>query len=111
MDLTPYYNSTLTREHDLQWLIGSYLIHYADGQKWEIPIVCGQDIWNFWIVPGRPAEAKRAVVAWTGHNKQSPIALYRTAWENPRPGVEVESIDFLSNDLWCPPFLVALTVE
>jgi WD40 repeat protein/serine/threonine protein kinase/class 3 adenylate cyclase len=99
--------------HDEPKLIGSYLVHYVGGQQWEIPIICGRDVWNWWIVTGRPTEVevKQSVVAWTGRNNESRIALYKTTWENPLPGLEVESIDFRSNNLWHSPFLVALTLE
>jgi WD40 repeat protein/serine/threonine protein kinase/class 3 adenylate cyclase len=99
--------------HDAPALIGSYLVHYAGGQQWEIPVICGRDVWNWWIITGRPTEVevKRSVVAWTGRNSQGRIALYKTTWENPLPQLEVESIDFRSNNQWHSPFLVALTLE
>ena len=60
-----------------------------------------------------------AVVVWTGSKRAADqnladlysICLYKSARENPRPGVELESIDFVSSMSEAAPFLVALTVE
>jgi hypothetical protein len=40
-----------------------------------------------------------------------PRRLYHRSWENPRPDVEVLSIDFVSRMTRSGPFLVALTVD
>jgi len=39
------------------------------------------------------------------------LRLYLTPYENPRPDLEVTSIDFVSKLTHAAPFLVALTVE
>ena len=39
------------------------------------------------------------------------IRLFRSAWDNPHPRLEVESIDFVSKMTDSAPFLVAITVE
>ncbi len=41
----------------------------------------------------------------------NPIRLFKTTWKNPRPDVQVKSIDYISKMTNCAPFLVAITVE
>ena len=95
--------------------IGAYVLCYIDGKKLELPIVYGQDVRD-WGDHADRQEATRATVAWTGQNSAasgldvSP-RLYQRTWDNPRPDVEVQSIDFLSTMTECAPFLIALTVE
>jgi WD40 repeat protein len=97
--------------------IGSYVLHYADGQRLELPIVFGRDTDNWWI-DGLPSAnlLGGALPVWNGTNPQAAengcsLLLYKNTRENPRPDVEVTSIDFVSNMTIAAPFLVALTVE
>ena len=41
----------------------------------------------------------------------NPIRLFKTAWENPQPELEVVSIDYISKMTDSAPILVAMTVE
>ncbi len=55
-------------------------------------------------------------VAWTGTNAVSAAAhnsirLFSTTWVNLVPGVEVESIDFVSATNSAAPFLIAITAD
>ena len=57
-----------------------------------------------------------ATVAWRGTNPAvdrlgATLRLYLRTYDNPRPGVEVTSIDFVSKMTRAAPFLVAMTVE
>jgi serine/threonine protein kinase/class 3 adenylate cyclase len=92
--------------------IGSYLLHFTDGQKREAPILYGHDLreWCFDYDPVR--EIRGAVVAWTGRNAgQHPVRLYKCTWENPQPDTEMVSMDFVSTMTDAAPFLIALTSE
>jgi WD40 repeat protein len=97
--------------------VGSYVLHYADGQEKSLPIVYGQDIRNCCTVQGEPLEAQKAVLAWLGTSPEVQansafLRLFMSTWSNPRPGQEVISLDFRSsvtND--AAPFLIAVTVE
>ncbi len=94
--------------------IGIYLVHYADGQQQEIPIVVGKDLADWWKPPNEPKAA--SVEVWEGTNEASreegwTIRLFKTAWENPLDEIAVKSIDFLAADFIASPFLVAITVE
>jgi hypothetical protein len=55
-------------------------------------------------------------VAWRGENAQSKstgrsIRLFLTTWANVAPGLEIESIDFVSAMGGPAPFLIAISVE
>jgi WD40 repeat protein len=99
-------------KEDIQ--IGSYIVHFANGERRDIPIVVGRDVADWWNQPNE--ETKKFVIAWTGTNAASraagrTIRLFKTTWENPYPEVEVKSIDFVSTHDIAAPFLVAITVE
>ncbi len=94
--------------------IGAYWIRYADGQRIEIPIVYGQDVVDWWNFDGRLPT--HSVVAWTGHNAASRnqgrlIRVFCSTWTNPFPGIEIESIDFVSSLVNSAPFLIAITAD
>jgi hypothetical protein len=96
--------------------IGSYTIHYADGQTNEIPIVYGEDVRDWWAYNGLAKETKRATVAWSGKNKATQanglgLQLFRRPWDNPRPDVLIESIDFSACKARSIPFLIAISAE
>ena len=96
--------------------IGHYRVRYADEQEQRIPVVYGQDVRDAWNWDHSRA-VTRGKVAWTGTSSGAAkegvnLRLYLTTWENPRPGAEVASIDFVSTgDTAASPFCVALTAE
>jgi eukaryotic-like serine/threonine-protein kinase len=96
--------------------IGAYVLHYADGQQVELPLVYGADLSRYWGSPNQREPTKQAEVVWTGDspgvkNSGGIMRLYQRTWENPRPDVEVETIDFISAMTDSAPFLIAITVE
>ncbi|HEY5910442.1 MAG TPA: WD40 repeat domain-containing protein, partial [Verrucomicrobiae bacterium] len=97
--------------------IAKYVIHYEDGQRRERPVRYSNDLRNFiWLTPSDLLEHQDAVRAWAGTNALTAenglsLRLYKSVWENPRPEVPVESIDFISTMTACHPFLVAITAE
>jgi hypothetical protein len=113
-------NRKATRLHFLQaaWgngaengtKIGSYLVHFANGERKEIPIVYGQDIAH-WL--GDPYDS----AVWTGSQPVADLGictkhLFKQTWENPFPELEIRTIDFASAMTpTIAPFLVALTAE
>ena len=95
--------------------VGAYLVHYADGTEARVPLVYGRDFVDWWAYPGAkgPTHAK---VGWRGTNPAAEdfaqgisIRLYTTAWVNPHPDKEVATVDVVSKETMCQPFLVALT--
>ena len=71
-----------------------YVIHYADGQTAEIPVLLGQDIDHWLQAAPRPLEGALvgATVEVPGVQGQKGV-LYSMQAPNPRPGVEIATID------------------
>jgi hypothetical protein len=91
-------------------------MHYADGLTLEVPLRLEEEIglqWHYQKLNRRP---RLAEVVWTGDNEWAAangatLQLFKWTWENPRPGVELISLDFVSAMASCAPFLIALTAE
>jgi eukaryotic-like serine/threonine-protein kinase len=97
-------------------VIGSYLVHYANGMIVTVPIVYGHTLRDYWVKDNEPSAPKGLVVAWSGSNAEAAangtsIRLFQWTWENPLPGIEIRSLDFVSNLTGCAPFLIAVTAE
>jgi hypothetical protein len=95
--------------------VGSYLVHYANGESREIPIVYGRDVRDWWTQGNEAASAELKTV-WTGKNEaqggeQAPKRLFESTWKNPRPDIKIESLDYRSAMSPSAPFLIAITVE
>lgn len=97
--------------------IGHYRIYYADQTSIEIPIRYHVDTCDWWELEHLPTELPEAVVAWRGANPRSrkegnkSIRLFKRTWENPRPDLEVTTLDVVAEHERTHPFLVALTAE
>ncbi|MBI4327347.1 MAG: hypothetical protein HY674_19100, partial [Chloroflexi bacterium] len=95
--------------------IGSYLIHYADGQQREFPLIYGRDVVDWWTRQAKPPT--EAAVAWEGTNNasraaRSSIRVFKSTWENPLASVPLERINFTSSmALAAAPFLIAVTAD
>jgi WD40 repeat protein/peroxiredoxin len=97
-------------------LIGQYQVRFADGAEQTIPIVCGEDVRDWWDDDEAMESTPRSTIAWTGSNarsrqKQKTIRLFLSVWENRRPDEKVLSIDYLSAKTAAAPFCVAMTIE
>jgi eukaryotic-like serine/threonine-protein kinase len=104
--------SSWSGNEDLNMTIGSYVLHYADGDRAELPIIYGQDIRDWWQAIGHPLST--AIPVWTAPNRLQGgglIGIYKNTRENPRPNEELVSIDFISRTRIGAPFLVAITIE
>ena len=88
--------------------IGSYMLHYANGQQEEVPIVYGRDLHDWVPKSEDSADLQGGKVAWKGKDDHR---VYMSTWENPRPEVEIASLDFVSKLTKCGPFLIAITAE
>jgi hypothetical protein len=96
--------------------VGSIMVHYANGHRWEIPIYYGEDVMDWWYDPRQSPPDLRAEIAWTGPNPESEqrhmgLRLYKSVWENPFPDELVTHLDYRSANADPAPFLVAITVE
>ncbi len=112
---------TLNFLHGCGWSDGTttnamanYVLHFSDGQTLKVPIIEGKDVLDWWTKP--PEGATDLTVAWSGQNaycqpKGASIHLYKTTWKNPRPDVEISTLDFVSEMRDAAPFLLAITAE
>jgi hypothetical protein len=92
--------------------IGSFIVHFENGEERPIPIVYGDDVrdWNGGADPG--GRLRRARLAWTGMNSvPRPVRLFKSTWVNPFPEIEITSLDYVSAMAESAPFLVAITAE
>lgn len=87
-----------------------FVVTYADGQTAEIPIYSEEDVDNYRQKEPRPLPG--AQIAWTrpyAGTDETAVA-YLKQWTNPRPGVEIKSLDFAyGKDPRGVPALLALT--
>ncbi len=97
-------------------VIGKYVLHYAGGEKATLDIVYGTDALDWWKTAAEAKPPQSAAVAWTGSNPAteglgSSLWLFKRAYDNPKPDLTIETLDFISTKAEAAPFLVALTVE
>jgi hypothetical protein len=103
--------------------IAQYRVIYADGRELVIPVEYGRQVRNWWSSPQEPPGTSNlagdAELAWTGTNASeawrkagsSPLQLFKMTWKNPRPGIPITSLDFVSSMTASCPFLIAVTSE
>jgi hypothetical protein len=96
--------------------VGALHVHYENGHKWEIPIVYGDDVLDWWFDPRQQETTSRSTVVWTGENPatkrgQQALRLFKSTWDSPLPVETVEHITYRSTGSASAPFLVAITVE
>ena len=76
-------------------IVFKYVVHYADGKTADVPVRYGDGV-DHWIAT-EPAGLKNATVAWAAAfpNDASgeKAVVYQMQWNNPRPGVEIRSVD------------------
>jgi hypothetical protein len=94
-------------------IIGQFFIHQPNLPATEMPIRFGSDVRDWWVHPKQqPAGKDPATIAWASTNGLGqPLQLFKTTWENPRPDVKVESLDYASSMSTAAPFLIAITLE
>ena len=96
--------------------VGRLAWRHVDGERVEFPIVYGEHVRCWWEWPNDPSGIKRGRVAWRGSNpaaarENATLRLYVSTWENPRPDVEVQTLDLVSELAEAAPFVIAITVE
>ena len=91
--------------------VAAYVIHYADGQQLEVPLLYGREI-QAWIREEDPPAQREPLIAWsTNAGGGITLQLCHFTWDNPRPSVTVESLDFVSEMTRAAPFILAITAE
>ena len=90
--------------------IAKYVIHYADGETAELPINIEKDVENY--IQKTPAMLPGAQLAWTKQydGEENSAVAYMKQWSNPRPEVEIKTIDILPGaDNAGVPVVLAIT--
>ncbi len=96
--------------------VSAIVLHYADGQRRELPVNYGESVRDWWFWEFAPVSDPNTVMAWTGNNlnirsQNGALRLYRTTWANPLPKTPVVSVDYVSGQSKAAPFMLGLTVE
>ncbi|MDA1277899.1 MAG: hypothetical protein O2960_28210, partial [Verrucomicrobia bacterium] len=91
--------------------IGSYLVRFSNGESIELPIIYGKNLRSWWGFPGEPPQATNAEVSWTTMSSGTPVRLFVNTWENPKPNVEISSVDVVANIARAGLFLAGVTAE
>ena len=97
-------------------VIGKYVLHYAGGEQVALTIVYGTDTLDWWKTTPDAKAPQSATVAWSGSNPATEalgasLRLFERTYDNPKPDLTIETMDFISTQAESAPFLVALTVE
>src|SRR5262249_26502449 len=93
-------------------------IHYANGEKREIPIILGVHVRNWWKEKSETVSTVSDPLrgcAWSGKGPYPPrerasVRLFRSTFANPLPGEAIASIDFISRNSKAIPCVVSLSV-
>ncbi len=87
-------------------VIGNYVLHYANGETKKIPLVYGRNTKDsFGGYAG--SVVTDATIAWSSQA----VKVFKYTGNNPLPGVEIKTMDFVSNNTQAAPFLIAMTIE
>jgi RNA polymerase sigma factor (sigma-70 family) len=99
-------------------VVARLILHYGDGSLGQLDIHQDQEILDWWNWPKGTQKAKdpNTIVAWTGKNPATTdrglkIRLCKTAFANPHPEKEIQTIDYVSAMAGSAPFMVGLTLE
>jgi hypothetical protein len=91
-----------------------YVVHYADGRSTAAPVVWRRGAAH-WL-DAKPTALMSAAVAWAaafeGDASGDKAVVYSMQWNNPRPGVRIESVDLTygpDGERWGTPALLAVT--
>jgi hypothetical protein len=98
------------RRNNRQFEMAKYVVHYADGQTAEIPILTECDIEDY--RQQAPRAIPGAQIAWTKpyDGTEYMAVAYAKQWNNPRPNMEITSLDMVyGKDRRGIPALLAVT--
>jgi serine/threonine protein kinase len=92
--------------------IGTFLIHYANGQCVEYPIRYGEHVRDGWLRGDPRDDLKGGTCAWIGTNAAGDVVrVFKSTWTNPSPSQQIASLDFVSTMTSASPILIAVTTE
>jgi outer membrane protein assembly factor BamB/predicted phosphodiesterase len=94
----------------------TYVIHYADGKKVEIPVIGGKNIFDWTILPSTALWGLQydPALGFTQDAAAVPVPsfgsayVWMTLWKNPRPDAEIQSFEVLGANEGIPG-LIALS--
>jgi len=99
-------------------MVASLVLHYTDGAEARLQIREGVHCLDWWAWPkGRSKVSDpNTLVAWTGRNpaathQGAKLRLFKTAFVNPQPDKEIQSVDYVSGMAVSAPFMIAMTLE
>lgn len=92
------------------------ILHYADGQRRHIPLIYGQDFFDWAHDATDEPEKAGAVLAWVGPTRDGNIGnptrrLFLMTKDNPLPNVEITSLDLESTMSRAAPFFIGITID
>lgn len=110
---------------DFGTTVAKLVLHYEDGSTREIPMVAGEQVFDWWatlftsgVDPRLFQMADGTERAWTGSNPfirryypDECLVLYKSSFQNPQPDIVVTSLDYVSTGTGIAPFLLGLTVD
>jgi hypothetical protein len=97
--------------------IGHFRVLYSDGEERQVPIIYGVDVRDWTLATGRTEpEGQKPEIAWIGKSPLSQsqgttLRLFKSSWENPAPQTRLDTLDYVSAQTNCAPFLIAITAE
>jgi len=102
------------KPEDAPPLLFKYVVHYADGQTADVPVLYGEGA-GHWIAK-EPRGLKSASVAWAApfpnDKSEEQAVVYQFQWTNPRPNVPLRCVDMSygpQGSQYGTPALLALT--
>ena len=92
--------------------IGTFLIHYANGQRVEYPIRYGEHVRDGWLRGDPRDDLKGGTLAWMGTNAAGDVVrIFKSTWTNSSPSEQIASLDYVSTMTSASPILIAVTAE
>ena len=104
-------NGTLLPD-DRESVVASVLVHFADGSEEKFPLRYWHETLNYMVGTDAPPPEVRS--GWRGPGPFRPgmfKELFIATWENPRPEIEVTSIDIRAESSESALFIAAITIE
>jgi hypothetical protein len=104
-------NGTLLPDES-ESVVASVLVHFADGSEENFPLRYWHETLNYMVGIDAPPPEVRS--GWRGPDPFRPgifKELFIATWENPRPEIEVTSIDIRAESAEAALFIAAITIE
>ena len=96
--------------------VGTYRIHYTDGETRDIPLLFGETIGDWWCSASALRRFPATAVVWQGSNDASreagmSVRIFQMSWINPRQAQDISSLELISAMDRPAPFLLGITLE